>query len=75
MDSSPMYNVGFLYLIGAGLLSNGSWIVGVVPTLSFTVLVWMSCKMKKKMLCDFSPEYVSYIEKELDDSSQIFDCQ
>ena len=58
----PMYSVGFLYLIGAGLLSN-SWIVGIPATLSFTMLVWMRVQDEEKMLCDFSPEYVSYIER------------
>ena len=58
-----MYTVGFLYLVGAGLLSS-SWIVGVlIPTLSFTVLVWLRIQDEEQMLCDFSTEYASYIER------------
>lgn len=58
----PMYSVGFLYLIGAGLLSS-SWTIGILPTLSFTVLVWIRVQDEEEMLCDFSPEYVSYIKR------------
>ena len=58
----PMYSVGFLYLIGAGLLSN-SWLVGMVPTLSFTLLVWLRIKDEEKMLCDLSEEYQQYMER------------
>ena len=58
----PMYSVGFLYLIGAGLLSS-SWIVGCVPTLSFTLLVWLRIQDEEKMLSDFSDEYASYMER------------
>ena len=58
----PMYSVGFLYLIGAGLLSH-SWFVGVVPTLSFTVLVWLRIQDEEIMLCSLSEEYVAYMER------------
>lgn len=58
----PMYSVGFLYLIGAGLLSH-SWIVGIVPTLSFTLLVWLRIQDEERMLCDLSEEYVEYMKR------------
>ena len=58
----PMYSVGFLYLIGAGLLSH-SLFVGVVPTFSFTLLVWLRIRDEETMLCGLSEEYVSYMER------------
>lgn len=58
----PMYSVGFLYLIGAGFLSN-SLIVGTIPTLSFAVLVWLRIRDEEKMLSDFSQEYTSYADR------------
>ena len=58
----PMYSVGFLYLIGAGLLSQ-SWFVGLLPVLSFTLLVWLRVNDEEKMLCELSEEYVHYKER------------
>lgn len=58
----PMYSVGFLYLIGAGLLSN-SWVIGLAPTLSFAVLVWMRIQDEENMLSNFSHEYTSYMKR------------
>ena len=57
----PMYSVGFLYLIGAGMLSQ-SWIVGVVPTLSFGVLVWLRVQDEESMLSGLSEEYARYMQ-------------
>ena len=58
----PMYSVGFLYLIGAGLLSH-SLFVGFIPVLSFTLLVWLRIKDEEKMLCELSEEYIHYMQK------------
>ena len=58
----PMYSVGFLYLIGAGLLSS-SWIIALTPTLSFAVLVWMRIQDEETMLSNFSDEYTSYMKR------------
>ena len=58
----PMYSVGFLYLIGAGLLSQ-SWIVGTIPTMSFALLVWLRIRDEEAMLSDLSEEYQTYTTK------------
>lgn len=57
----PMYSVGFLYLIGAGLLSQ-AWIVGIVPTLSFGLLVWLRIRDEEAMLSEVSKEYMIYMK-------------
>jgi len=51
----PMYTTGFLYLIGAGLLS-GNLVVLIIPTLSFTVLVALRISDEEKMLQEHFPE-------------------
>lgn len=56
-----MYSVGFLYLIGAGLLSE-SWIVGIVPTLSFGLLVSLRIRDEEAMLSEVSEEYAVYMK-------------
>jgi len=56
-----MYTVGFLYLIGAGLLSE-SWVVGTVPTLSFGLLVWLRIQDEEAMLSEVSEEYAVYMK-------------
>ncbi len=58
----PMYTVGFLYLIGAGLLSE-SWIVGLLPTCSFGLLVMLRVHDEERMLCSVSEEYTQYMRK------------
>lgn len=58
----PMYTVGFLYLIGAGLLS-GSWLVGLLPTCSFGLLVMLRIRDEERMLCSVSDEYVQYMKE------------
>lgn len=59
----PMYTTGFMYLIGAGLLS-GSWIVLIIPTLSFAILVFSRVSDEEKMLLDhFGDEYKDYMKR------------
>ncbi len=58
----PMYTVGFLYLIGAGLLSQ-SWIVGGVPFVAFSLLVGLRVQDEETMLQSVSAEYASYMKK------------
>ena len=55
----PMYTVGFLYLIGAGLLSN-STIVLLLPTLSFGILVGLRVSDEEAMLEQSNPKYTEY---------------
>ena len=55
----PMYSVGFLYLIGAGLLSN-SLLVLIVPTGCFALLVAVRIRDEETMLESVSPEYKQY---------------
>ena len=45
----PMYTSGFLYLLGAGLLS-GNWLVLSVPVISFSLLVFLRIADEEKML-------------------------
>ena len=58
----PMYSVGFLYLIGAGLLSQ-SWVVGILPTCSFALLVGLRVHDEESMLCSVSEEYRTYMRR------------
>ena len=59
----PMYTVGFLYLIGAGLLT-GSWIILLIPTLSFALLVFSRVSDEEKMLVEhFGADYQDYMQK------------
>jgi protein-S-isoprenylcysteine O-methyltransferase Ste14 len=51
----PMYTTGFMYLIGAGLLS-GNLIVLIIPTLSFALLVAMRIGDEETMLKEHFPE-------------------
>ena len=55
----PMYSVGFLYLLGAGLLSQSA-IVLILPTTSFGLLVWMRIRDEEDMLSSLSNEYQQY---------------
>ncbi len=54
----PMYTTGFLYLIGAGILS-GNLVVLIFPTLSFALLVTTRIGDEEKMLQDHFPEEVN----------------
>ena len=58
----PMYTVGFLYLIGAGLLSQ-SWVVSIIPTFSFALLVGLRIHDEETMLCTVSEEYRVYMKQ------------
>lgn len=58
----PMYTVGFLYLMGAGLLSQ-SWIVGTIPFISFSLLVALRVRDEETMLQSVSTEYTAYMKK------------
>ena len=55
----PMYSVGFLYLIGAGLLSGSNWVL-IIPTGCFALLVAMRIHDEEAMLERNSPEYKMY---------------
>lgn len=59
----PMYTVGFLYLIGAGLLT-GNWIILLIPTLSFALLVFSRVSDEENMLVEhFGSDYQDYMQK------------
>ena len=59
----PMYTTGFMYLIGAGLLS-GNWIILLIPTLSFALLVFSRVSDEEKMLLEhFGEEYDHYLKR------------
>jgi len=59
----PMYSTGFIYLIGAGLLSS-NWIVLVLPTLSFLLLVVLRIQDEERMLEEhFQEEWIYYKNK------------
>ena len=62
MDSSPNVQRG-LPVPDWGWTPQQFLDCWIIPTLSFTVLVWMRVQDEEKMLCDFSPEYVSYIKR------------
>ena len=55
----PMYSIGFLYLIGAGLLSTSNWVL-LLPTTCFTILVTLRLKDEEMMLAHNCPEYQTY---------------
>ena len=58
----PMYTVGFMYLIGAGLLSD-SMVVLLLPTISFAVLVGLRVSDEEAMLEQSNPKYGEYKER------------
>ena len=58
----PMYTTGFLYLIGAGLLSTNG-VVLIIPTLSFALLVTLRINDEERMLSERFPEQWSQYSK------------
>jgi protein-S-isoprenylcysteine O-methyltransferase Ste14 len=59
----PMYTAGFMYLLGAGLLS-GSWLILILPTLSFTLLVFSRVSDEEQMLLEhFGDDYQNYMQQ------------
>ena len=59
----PMYTTGFMYLIGAGLLT-GNLIILLIPTLSFALLVFSRVSDEEQMLLvHFGSEYQDYMKK------------
>lgn len=59
----PMYTTGFMYLIGAGFLS-GNWLILILPTLSFTILVFSRVSDEEQMLLGhFGDDYQDYMQR------------
>ena len=56
----PMYSTGFLYLLGAGLLSGNLWVL-LLPVLSFGILVGLRIQDEESMLTQIDNDaYLSY---------------
>ena len=59
----PMYTSGLLFLVGAGVLSN-NWMVLIVPTFSFLLLLALRIRDEEQMLAErFGISWERYVQR------------